>query len=159
MYADQTEVSASHAPLGQSRDEKDTAGGVVDRDFGHLKGGRSQRSRYCQSDCSKRRPFAARLSRLTKLRRHEFPPPLSSEHIGLPEHTLLESAYPQSKVYIAKVRHLLSPISVRDYQQCIGSVYDPSKLPEDPSFRISASERFVNCKVVIIHSTRSVIDC
>ena len=88
-----------------------------------------------------------------------FPPPLSSEHIGLLEHNLSESAHPQSNVYIAKIRHVLSLISVGDYQECIGSVYDPRKLPEDPCFRISASGIFVNCKVIIIHSTRSVIDC
>ena len=88
-----------------------------------------------------------------------FSPPLSSEHIGLPGHTLLESAHRQSNVYIAKVRYGLSLVSVGDYQQCIGSVYDPSKLPEYPCFCISASGPFVNFKVILIHSTRSVIDC
>ena len=62
----------------------------------------------------------------------DSPPPLSTEHRGLLEHTLLESARSQSKVYIAKVRQVLSPMSVGDDQQCFNSVYDPSKLWEDP---------------------------
>ena len=32
MYPNQTEVSASHALLGQSQDKKDKAGGVVNRE-------------------------------------------------------------------------------------------------------------------------------
>ena len=86
------------------------------------------------------------------------PPPLSTEHLGLLDHTFLESAHSQSKVYIAKVRQVLSPISVGDDQQCIDSVYDPSKL-RDPCLCISANGLSVNCEVITIHSTRSVFNC
>ena len=47
----------------------------------------------------------------------DSPPPLSMEHRGLLEQTFLESAHSQSKVYIAKVRQVLSPMSVGDDQQ------------------------------------------